>query len=315
MNPVTEYLSKLREIRSSGHAVDETSYYPAIEKLLADVGKELKPRVKPILQLKNRGAGQPDGGLFTQDQLRRGVDLQELDFTVQTPNRGAVEVKGPGESLSDTIKGEQVARYLRAYGQLLLTNYREFQIIVAGQDAKPFALETYTIAASENLFWAAVAHPQKTTAEHGAHLVEVLTRALLSAVTISSPQHLAGFLASYARDALAKVEARSQLKELGGVRAALEEALGLKFTDEKGEHFFRSTLVQTLFYGLFSAWVLWCREPGRQKTDRLDWRAAVWSMQVPMIRSLYEPGCHSWSAPASRSSATSRSCRRNPQPR
>ena len=36
---------------------------------------------------------------------------------------------------------------------------------------------------------------------------------------------------------------------------ALEEALGLKFDSEKGEHFFRSTLVQTLFYGLFSAWV------------------------------------------------------------
>ena len=41
------------------------------------------------------------------------------------------------------------------------------------------------------------------------------------------------------------------------VREALEEALGMKFTGDKGEHFFRSTLVQTIFYGVFSAWVLW----------------------------------------------------------
>src|ERR1035441_10034981 len=108
--------------------------------------------------------------------------------------------------------------------------------------------------------------------------------ALLSSVTTSTPQRLAGFLASYARDALAKVEARAQLKELQEVRKALEDALGLKFVDDRGEHFFRSTLVQTLFYGLFSAWVLWCREPGRAKSDRFDWKSAVWSLQVPMIR-------------------------------
>jgi hypothetical protein len=253
VDPVATYLSKLAEIRSSGYATNETSYYPAIEALLVEVGKSLKPRVKPVLQLKNRGAGQPDGGLFTQDQLRRGVDTQALDFAVEPPNRGAVEIKGLGESLSDTLKTDQVAKYLRAYGQVLVTNYRDFRIVVKGQDGKATVLEGYSISASEDTFWAAAEHPHKTAAEHGAHLREFLTRAMLSSVTISSPQHLAGFLASYARDALAKVEARAQLKELAEVRKALEEALGLKITDEKGEHFFRSTLVQTLFYGLFSA--------------------------------------------------------------
>lgn len=288
MNPVSAYLATLAEIRSSGHATNETSYYPAIEALLAEIGKSLKPRVKPVLQLKNHGAGQPDGGLFTQDQFKKGMNAQELDLAVQQPNRGALEVKGPGEDLKDTLKSEQIAKYLKTYGQVLITNYRDFRIVVPGQDGKPSALEGYPIAQSEDDFWAAVAHPQTTAAEHGTHLTEFLTRALLSSVIISLPQHLAGFLASYARDALAKVEARAHLKELEEIRKALEEALGLKFTDEKGEHFFRSTLVQTLFYGLFSAWVLWCREPGRQKKDRFDWKGAVWSLQVPMIRALYE---------------------------
>ena len=41
------------------------------------------------------------------------------------------------------------------------------------------------------------------------------------------------------------------------MRSALEEALGVRFEGERGTAFFRSSLVQTLFYGVFSAWVLW----------------------------------------------------------
>lgn len=258
MNPVPNYLSKLVEIRSAGHATNETSYYPAIESLLAEVGKSLKPRVIPTLQLKNRGAGQPDGGLFTKDQLSKDNlnHLHALDFAAQPPNRGVIEVKGPAEKLSDVIKSDQVAKYLKAYGQVLVTNYRDFRLVVKAKDGSPLELEKYSIASSEADFWRAAAHPVKTAGEHGPHLLEFLNRALLSATTVSTPQHLAGFLASYAREALAKVEARSKLRELDEVRSALEEALGLKFTGDKGEHFFRSTLVQTLFYGLFSAWVL-----------------------------------------------------------
>jgi hypothetical protein len=284
----------LAEIRSSGHATDETSYYPAIEELLREIGKRQKPRVVPILQLANRGAGQPDGGLFTQDQLRKNAIPE--DFTILPPNRGAIEVKGPGENLDQTIQSEQVKKYLRAYKQVLLTNYREFRIVIPGNDGKPRALETFTLAKSEAAFWTMAAHPRKASGEVGTSLNEFLTRALLSAVAITSPDVLANFLASYAREALAKIEPRSSLKELEDVRKALEEALGLKFESElatekennRGKHFFRSTLVQTLFYGLFSAWVLWSREPGRRKGDQFEWKSAVWSLQVPMIRALFE---------------------------
>ena len=43
---------------------------------------------------------------------------------------------------------------------------------------------------------------------------------------------------------------------LAAVRAALEDALGVRFEGERGARFFHSTLVQTLFYGVFSAWVV-----------------------------------------------------------
>ncbi len=276
----------MAEIRASGHATDETSYYPAIEALLVEIGKVLKPRVSPVTQLKNRGAGLPDLGLFTQEQLKKGAVPD--DFAIQPPNRGVVEVKGLAEDLSATLRTDQVKRYLLAYGQVLLTNYREFRIVVAGNDKKPHVLESLALASSDAEFWGLAAHPRKAANELGRSLEEFLTRALLSAAPIQTPDVLARFLASYAREALAKIEPRSTLKELEDVRKALEEALGLKFEQEKGEHFFRSTLVQTLFYGLFSAWVLWSREPERRRGDRFEWRTAVWSLQVPMIRALYE---------------------------
>ena len=49
----------------------------------------------------------------------------------------------------------------------------------------------------------------------------------------------------------------------------MEQVLGIHFGESKGEHFFRSTLVQTLFYGVFSAWVLWCKK--HPPTDTSAW--------------------------------------------
>ena len=83
------------------------------------------------------------------------------------------------------------------------------------------------------------------------------------------------------------------------MREALEEALGIRFEGERGRRFFRSTLVQTLFYGIFSAWVLWARTeaatpmPGRLFTGipdaaRFRWREAVWHLRAPVLRALFQ---------------------------
>ena len=47
--------------------------------------------------------------------------------------------------------------------------------------------------------------------------------------------------------------------------------------------------MQTLFYGVFSAWVLWAEQRREGKGPiRFDWHAAQWTLNVPMIRVLYE---------------------------
>jgi hypothetical protein len=71
------------------------------------------------------------------------------------------------------------------------------------------------------------------------------------------------------------------------VRSALEVALGLKFEGDKGEHFFRSTLVQTIFYGIFSAWVLWSKKRSYTAPDIFSWHDALWELKVPVMQALF----------------------------
>ena len=75
---------------------------------------------------------------------------------------------------------------------------------------------------------------------------------------------------------------------LTAVRKALQEALGLTFEDRKGDHFFRSTLVQTLFYGLFSAWVFWSKQPSpSDRKAKFDWNTTARYLRVPVLRKLF----------------------------
>ena len=285
MNPLETYLTELRDIRSSGAAVKETSYYGPLANLLNEVGKDknLRPKVRCIINIQNKGAGIPDGGLFTSDQFQRGADEP---LPGQIPARGVIEVKGTGDDIQKIVKSEQVAKYLGKYRQVLVTNYREF--VLVGQDAhgKPHELEAYPLAQNEQEFWAAAAHPRKTAEAHGERFVEYLKRVMLHAAPLATPKDVAWFLASYARDARIRVE-HADLPALAAVRGALEEALGLTFEGEKGEHFFRSTLVQTLFYGVFSAWVLWHNENPARK-DAFDWKDAAFYLRVPVIQALFE---------------------------
>ncbi|MGO8702201.1 MAG: type ISP restriction/modification enzyme [Candidatus Brocadiia bacterium] len=283
-NPLEAYLKELRDIRGTGAAVAETSFYPALSSLLNEIGKTLKPRVRCVVNPANRGAGLPDVGLFTADQIRKN-DPNPMQG--QLPARGVVEVKGPAEDVKRIARSEQVKRYSAKYGVVLVTNYRDFLLLGRDAQGNPLPMEAYTLAGDEAAFWQAAGHPQKTADEHGARFCEYLARVMQSNAPLSAPQDLAWFLASYARDAKARVETHKDLPTLAAVRGALEEALGMKFTGDKGEHFFRSTLVQTIFYGVFSAWVLWHRERP-ERTDDFNWHESAFSLRVPFIRALYE---------------------------
>jgi hypothetical protein len=280
--PVAEYFSELHMI--SGVGVPETSGYPALSNLLNTVGDTLKPKIAAVIHPANAGAGIPDGGLYSARELRKhGADAPSLlDLK---PERGVVEVKPLSQDLSAFEASPQVRGYLETYGQILLTNYRAFALW-SWRDGKPVRGEHLTLAASEQDFWSRV-HALRSTPNHPDHerLWQFLRRALLSTARIATPQDLAAFLASYAREARARVEI-APMGTLEPVKRALSEALGVRFEGERGLHFFQSTLIQTLFYGIFSAWVLW-HESNPPPDQRFEWKTAVDHLGLPILRSLF----------------------------
>ena len=284
-HPVETYLQSLRDIHSTGGGTAEESYYGALESLLNEIGASLKPAVRCVAQLRNIGAGEPDFGLFTSNQFQRAGDERPIEGL--SPERGVVEAKPWTDDVFTIAEGRQVADYWRKYRLVLVTNYRDFVLIGRDAEGKQVRLEFLQMVESETAFRAALAHPRKTAEEQGDRLVEFLKRAMLHAAPLTDPEDLAWFLASYAREARARVEAAAGLPALEGLKKGLEEALGMKFEGDKGEHFFRATLVQTLFYGVFSSWVIWAHDHEGRPEARFDWHAAGWTLHVPMVASLF----------------------------
>jgi len=282
---VEAYLRRMAEIRSTGAATGETSYYGALENLLNDIGRGLKPRVICNGQIRNQGAGHPDFGLYTQQQCAKGTPKIGQG---EAPERGVIEVKGLADDSWQTAEGDQASKYCKHYGLVLVTNYRQFVILGKDEKGHPATLETFSLYATDVDFWKATQKPQVSAKGVPAkRLVEFLRRALVLKAPITTARDLAELLASYAREALVRVEA-VDTPALNSLRDALEEALGMKFEGPRGRHFFRSTLVQTLFYGVFSAWVLWSRQQPPGAKAPFDWRSAAWSLNVPMVRNLYD---------------------------
>jgi hypothetical protein len=285
-NPLETYFNELQEIRSTGGGTKETSYYAPLENLLNALGGKLKPKVRAVSQLKNAGAGHPDYGLYTQNQFQKARDEEPLPG--QIPERGVIEAKPTDDDSWVTAKGKQVSKYWGKYRQVLVTNYRDFVLIGQDADGNPVKLETLRLAENEKDFWLNTRQPRKFADDVGERFADYLVRVLSYSAPLTSPQDLAWFLASYAREARHRVE-DAGLEALDPIKKALEQTLGLEFSGDRGEHFFRSTLVQTLFYGLFSAWVLWSQEhTPTNKTARFRWKEAMWTLHVPMIQALFE---------------------------
>ena len=233
-------------------------------------------------ELAEQGAGHPDFGLYTRKQVQKGTPRPG-----QVPERGVVEVKPAGDDAWLTADSDQVSRYWGRYRLVLVTNTRDF--VLVGEDAQgnPVKMETFWLSESEQAFHSRLETPRTFARDVGAGLGEYLCRALSHSASIVEPKDLAWLMASYARDGLARVEAAGDAPQLNAVRSALEEALGVRFEGDRGAAFFRSTLVQTLFYGVFSAWVLWARQTP-PPTGPFNWHDAVWHLRAPVLRALFQ---------------------------
>ena len=279
---VEAYFTGLQLIRASGGATNERSLYVPLANLLNAVGGTLQPKVFCVQELADQGVGHPDFGLYTTQQVQKGKPKSG-----QKPERGVIEVKPVATDAWLTAKGDQVAGYWHGYRQVLVTNARDF--VLMGEDGADHSvrLESFQLADSAAQFDAKLEHPRAFANEVGPELVEYLTRVLSHAASLAEPRDVAWLLASYARDGLARVERAGDAASLTSLREALEQSLGVKFEGDRGAAFFRSTLVQTLFYGVFSAWVLWSRQTPPPTGD-FNWHDAVWHLRAPVLSALFQ---------------------------
>jgi hypothetical protein len=276
---VEQYIAAMRTAHSFGSHTAETTFYTPLANVLNAVGENLKPRVVFVAHPGSRGAGLPDGGLFPVAKKSQVAPLPN-----QRPERGAVEIKPPGESLAHLAQSPQVRRYLTEYGLCLITNYHQFQLVEL-RHGQPSIMESYDLAHTADDLW----HLPITqfAKRHAETFPDFLARVLTRKVPLEKPKDVAELFASYAREARERA-AEHPIVAFDGVKSALQESLGITFEGDKGEHFFRSTLIQTLFYGIFSAWILWRRSPDYASHNGVfNWRLSADYLRVAVLGSLF----------------------------
>ncbi len=132
-------------------------------------------------------------------------------------------------AVGQKLKPRVFCLHLLAYGLVLATNLWQFRLI----GAKGAMLESFDLAADKAAFWALASGPRRDSLRE--RFAAFLQRCLLTSAPLARPSDVAFFLASYAREALARLAERAELPALGGLRKGMEDALGIRF-DERDDH-------------------------------------------------------------------------------
>jgi len=273
MKTLEQYLISL--VRGRDRQVTETAYYGELATVLNEVATPFKVEAK--VHPKSDERNLPDVGIYDKNQAAG-----------QKPAHGVVEVKGVDADIDVIATSEQVARYVKNYGQVLVTNYYQFMLITRQSDGTPRIEERYSLAGSAADFWKKAADPRAMIAEHATLLNEYLTRVLQRNAPLADPRDLARILASYARSARELIEhSNTDFAEFVALRADLHDGLGIHFEGTDGERFFRSTLVQTLFYGIFSAWIRWTETTAITSGRPFDIFRDSRRFSVPVLQELF----------------------------
>lgn len=279
-DPLDTFLDAVALVRGTGAGTRETSYYPALDRTFDVVGSKLTPRVIALNHPTGKQAGIPDFGFFVSAKGRRAPPPDWQAGAL--PDRGVAEVKGLAQDIDALCQSAQVAKYAGTYGLVLCTNLRQWRLMEQGAGGTLKCRDRCDVAASEAAFHALVQGSRPNTLRQ--RFAGFVERCLLARAPVAKPEDLARLLASYAREALTRLAEQATLPALQSLRSAMESALGMQFDAKDGEHLFRSTLVQTLFYGVFSAWAAHVRE----HATPFAWRQADWSLHVPVMQFLFQ---------------------------
>ncbi len=261
----------------------EKSYYPAIKelwaRLLEERGLPFEVRVETSEGSRSTGTELPDLALYD-----RGEFVSVL-----------AEVKMPDVEIAEMAvsveRNNQVGRYLSRTGVMLLSNVRAVGLLACkpGYVRQPNTpvppdkrelLETVDLWPSED----ALGKGRPISKEAEAELANLLERAVTEFAPIADPASLARILARQARRA--KADLPERFDSVAGLLDDYRVALGLSFDleTEKGAEFFRSSLIQTAYYGLFAGWTLWQRA---NDGTAFQWEQMDNYLKIPFLGKLF----------------------------
>lgn len=277
---IATYCSDTRSLEALPTST-ETTFYPDVRSLLTAVlrSEKLPFDVRTGTSEKGNGSHDMPDFVLGDSGLFVGVygEVKRASTTLQ-----ALAVS--------TDQKDQIGRYLAQTGVVLLCNVRGFGLLtcVAGYVRDGVTPVPPAMRNLEKIvdLWSAVSGGATSKVDPAAavDLVDIVTRAVTDLARIGAPADLAKILARQARDA--KDALPDDLKPLKPLLDDYRQALGLAFEvdDEKGARFFRSSLVQSVFYALFAAWILWDKEANADAV--FDIEAAEEFLPIPFLGAL-----------------------------
>jgi hypothetical protein len=254
---IHRFLTEVRRIRSAHHGTAEQSYYPSVNRLLTRIGELTRPARWALSHPSGIEGDFPDVALYERDSNVLAVPI---------------EVKPVDVELAALAASAQARRYARSFGGglVLVTNLREFGLArLSGAGTMVLDEKVVLAARPEDLD-----RPPTVDEAIARDLLTLIELACSLRPTLSDPHDVARFLAYHARrmrDAVANTGDADEL--LSPISAALRDGLEIDLPSK----LLVPTVVQTLVYGLFAAWL---------ETDdpsHFDWMDSAYRLNVPVF--------------------------------
>lgn len=258
---VAGYLADCAEVvRLGSAATKELSYYPAVRKLLENL-------------LGKHGFGSLTSPA-ARDERYPDLAIYESDSAVLVlPG----EVKDASFDIDEMLRLPQAKRYAELFGggHVLLTNLWQFRWAELGPAGELEERQTVGLSTSSKVFDSVKSAPATGS---GDRLFDMLLAATANRPTIREPDLVARLLAHHAKGMVDTIERTpNSSKLLGNLSEAFREGLGM----DLNASFFVSTVVQTLVYGLFAAWL------ESEKPGEFQWTDAAYQLRPEVLSSLF----------------------------
>lgn len=277
---INSYATEVTQLAVSATAT-ETSYYSPLkslfERILSDLNLPFLVRTGTHESRIGGGQDLPDLAFYD-----RGGDYVVLPCEVKVPSLELSDI------IASTERNDQIGRYLQHSGVLIVSNVRSIGLVTLAPGtsrATPVPPGCRVLDQSVEL-WGSLATLRKgkklaPSAQH--ELKELVDEAFLRFAPLATPESLAKVFARQARRA--KDQLPTEFSEaIKPLAEDFKNALGITFDGDEGIEFFRSSLVQTVFYGLFAAWTLWVKGGAKQL---FRWEDLGEYLQIPFLGGLF----------------------------